>query len=138
MFKITNAFTIEKNPEKYKYSQSEIIYLVSSVEKVEKNKLKYIFSDGHAYVEFTKFYNQISELNYLDWEAIESKKWFILYQIRDRRRRKQAEFLVYQNVPFDCLEGIVTFNQTTLNHVQMVLSNHNKELYNDIRPNWYY
>ena len=130
--------TIKSNPQKYKHPQSDIIYIVSSIEKIEQKKLKYVFSDGHAYVEFTKFYNQREDLLYLDWETLESTAWFNTKLDPDRRRRKQSEFLVYQSLPLECLEGIATYDEIALNHVKMVLSNHDKELYNTIKKEWYY
>lgn len=118
--------------------QSEIIYLVSSVEKIEKAGLQYIFTDGHAKIQFSKFFNNRNDLLKLDWNVINDNKWNNTDLDPDRKRRKQAEFLVYESLPLECLEGIAVYNEDILNYVNDVLAKHNKQLYTNIKKDWYY
>lgn len=131
-------YKIKNNFEIYKCHQSEIIYLVSSVEKIEESGLKYVFTDAHAYTGFKKFYNQKNELVNLDWEVLKSDNWAKTALDPDRKRRKQAEFLIYETLPFESLEGIGVFVKTQEEYVKEVLLNHDKKLYTGIKKDWYY
>ncbi len=130
--------TINSNPLEYQVLQSDIIYLVSSVEKIEEVGLQYVFTDGHFSLKFTEFYNQKGYLSKLDWEVIKAKYWADTEEDNDRSRRKQAEFLVYQTVPFECLGAILVHNQEVKDSIDKVLSKHGKNLYTSIRKDWYY
>ena len=74
------------------YSQNEIIYLVSSVDEIIKNKLQFVFTDSHAYQSYAGFYNSIDDLKQLDWDVIYSKNWKNVENDNERMSRKQAEF----------------------------------------------
>lgn len=131
-------FAIKSNPQEYEVEQSDIIYLVSSVEKIEEYKLDYIFNDGHFNFAFTKFYNKKEDLNKLDWNTINAKFWANTQDDNDKERRRQAEFLVYKNIPFDCIGAIISYNEVVQKHVATMLLKHNKKLYNEVKTNYYF
>ena len=49
--------------------QDRIIYIVSSIDQIEKEQLKYVFTDGHAVMGYTEFFNNKEDLDKVDWEV---------------------------------------------------------------------
>ena len=89
-------------------SASDIVYLACSVVRIVSNGNKFYFSDGHATDILSSFYDQtnINNLVYiLDWKAIKSHYWGGNENL-DLKRKKQAEFLVLDDIAPDCLHGI--------------------------------
>ncbi|WP_353620332.1 DarT ssDNA thymidine ADP-ribosyltransferase family protein, partial [Geobacillus sp. AYS3] len=82
----------------YAKGQDEIIYLVSRKDVIHCGRLRYVFTDGHAIMKITDFYNNLGNLGKIDWNIMYSPFWFETEEDPDRERRRQAEFLVYQFV----------------------------------------
>lgn len=91
---------------------SEIIYCVSSVQKVLDAKLDFMYTDGHATDGFTRYYypkdvNNI--INQIDFKATNAKFWKDENDL-DLKRRKEAEFLLKQDLEYTNILGFVTFD----------------------------
>jgi hypothetical protein len=67
---------------------------------------------------FTGFYNDINDLDKVDWGIVSKRYWNNTDDDYDRMRRKQAEFLVKGFVPVNCVEAIVVFNEEKRTFVQ--------------------
>lgn len=95
----------------------EIVYVVVSLAQIiEDEKITYYFTDGHATDSFTNFYTRqdISHLQEkLDIQAITSRIWSGENIDRDLKRRKQAEFLVKNDIPPEYIIGYVCYNQSS-------------------------
>lgn len=92
----------------------DIIYCVSSVQKIIDLQLEFVFTDGHAVGDFSTQFttNDIYNINnIIDKKAINAKYW-IDYNDLDKKRRKEAEFLVLGDIALDGILGYVTYNQT--------------------------
>jgi hypothetical protein len=90
-----------------------IVYCVTSVQKIIDLNLDYVFTDGHAVDSFTTLYNNVNindieEL--LDWNAIKAVYWKSEDDL-DKKRRKEAEFLVMGDIDFSAILGYVVYNQ---------------------------
>lgn len=90
----------------YDGGQQEVIYLLSSVERVASGNRSWCFTDGHAVEAVTEFFSDAGDLARIDWEAIQHWSWKNTEADPDRKRRKQAEFLVYQSLPWGWIEEI--------------------------------
>ena len=78
------------------------------------HQLDFVFTDGHAVDKFSTFYNAndfalIDKI--LDIDAIKSKFWKDDKDL-DKKRRKEAEFLVENDVPISAIVGYICFNET--------------------------
>lgn len=134
-------YTISRgNVPGYTQGQKEIIHLVANVERIARDGINFIFTDGHAVVELSQFFTDLTDLDKIDWDVIQSRYWNDTLQDPDRCRRRQAEFLIFLSLPWDyiqeigvrlsTIERIVVqiFDQTGVNHHPDVI----------IRPEWYY
>ena len=93
-----------------------IIYIVCKVGKIIKKNKVFYFTDGHATNNFTTFYDRsrITELPILvDWDAVRAKYWGGDENL-DIRRKKQAEFLVLDDIKSSCIFAFGCFNEKAL------------------------
>ncbi len=121
-----------------KRSQEEIIYLVSSIEKVVSLKSDFVFYDGHGYHNFSQAFNDVKFLDKIDWDIVNASKWFDSESDPDRKRRKQAEFLIKNELTIDAIIGIAAYNDKALNNVSSQLKKHSREIKTVAMSNWYY
>ncbi len=104
--------------ENYQDGQGSIIYLESSLEAIKQSKISWCFSDGHAIEKVTQFFNSENALDNLDWDLINGWSWGNTDQDNDRKRRKQAEFLVHRFFPWDLIAGIGVISESVQREVQ--------------------
>ncbi len=115
----------------------DIIYIACSVIKIFNLGYEFYFSDGHATDVLTTFFDKqaIKNINkIIDWEAITASYWGDKDNL-DLKRKKQAEFLVKEDVSPNCIVGYGCYNE----HAQNKLVNFgvNKKLVKII-PKAYY
>lgn len=101
-------FVLESTPA------SKIIYMVCSLDRVIKKYDRYIFSDGHATDNFTTFYNNFKILELpkiIDWSAVKARYWSGNDNL-NLKRKKQAEFLLDDDLTPDLIFGFGCYNET--------------------------
>jgi hypothetical protein len=91
----------------------DIIYLACSIDRIIDANLEFYFSDGHATNQYTSFYekDQIYRINeIIDWEAIKASYWGGDENL-NIKRKKQAEFLVLNDLHPNLIVGFGCYNQ---------------------------
>jgi hypothetical protein len=119
-------------------SQESIISIVSSTQDIQSAGLDFVFTDGHGIMTFTKFFNNLSDLNQVDWELMKSRYWNDTIDEPDRKRRRQAEFLVFERFPLNHANAIAVKTQRMKRQVDSLLKKLNCSIAVYVRPNWYY
>jgi ssDNA thymidine ADP-ribosyltransferase, DarT len=132
-----------RSPMLYRLARTEgqgrVVYLVSSVERLQELKLRFVYSDGHGLPAITRWFDDPAHLDGLDWETILSRFWFDTEEDPDRCRRKQAELLVHRFVPWEALLGIAAISEEMLEEVRARLGETLGQMpYLRVRPDWYY
>ncbi len=93
--------------------QEDIVYCVTSVAKISLLNLPFLFTDGHAFENISKFY-EIGDLqnifNLVDFRAVKASRWSDETQDTDIKRRKQAEFLVLGDIAANAIVAFVVYN----------------------------
>lgn len=118
--------------------QTPILHLVTTAEKVAATGIEFCFSDGHAAVRYSDFYNSLTDLNQIDWAIMQEQYWGDTDEDGDRKRRRQAEFLVYQRVPWTLFIGIGVINVDIQQQTEKILQNMNLSAPVKIKCDWYY
>lgn len=132
-------FTIHKgNVEGYNQGQETVIHLVSTAEAIEATVLAFAFSDGHAIMSYTQFSDDLENLDMVDWEIMEARYWNDTEDDNDRKRRRQAEFLVHQFCPWALITEIGVINGSMQAQVRQILQNFNHQPTVKVYSNWYY
>lgn len=116
----------------------EIVILVSSLHHVARQGLPFLFTDMHAYYRWATYYNNLVDLDKVDW---------LLLQARDFKRdendpakfeRYQAEALVHQHCPVSGLIGVVCHSETGKIQAQAQVQAQGLNLPVHSRPGWYF
>ena len=103
-----------------RFPQDEIIYLVCRLENIVQHCSEWIFSDGHAKDRLTRFFNNLGDLDEIDWDTVTQQYWRPTEDDYDRQRRKQAEFLVMRHVPVHCIKGLVVKTEARKHQIEII------------------
>lgn len=137
-FRTSMLYVIQKGFNGVKeLSPDKIVYCVTSIKKISDSDLNFIYSDGHATNSFTSFYDpkDLSEIeNQIDFRATKVDNWIDENDL-DLKRRKEAELLVENDIPFKCLLGFVTNNENSKSYISKFGIEEKKIV---IRSNYYF
>jgi len=96
---------------------SNIVYCVTSIEKIIESKNDYLFTDGHPLNRLTTIHtkDEIEDLyEIIDKKAIKSIQWSDENDL-DLKRRKEAEFLLLGDLGIDSIVGFVVYDEMAKN-----------------------
>lgn len=132
-------FTISRGNVAGRVGQEEMIYLVSAVESAITGGLSWVFTDGHAIVErLTRFFDHVDDLVEVDWTIVRARYWGDTVEEPDRKRRKQAEFLVYEHFPASLFGAVAVMNSQVRMIAEEIVADASSGLSVVERPAWYY
>ncbi|OGU10616.1 MAG: hypothetical protein A2X61_05140 [Ignavibacteria bacterium GWB2_35_12] len=133
LYEIQNGFKVTM------VKPQDIIYFVTTIRRTKEEGCNYIFTDGHAAAISSQFFNVDEDLKNIDWNVINGQYWFDTAEDPDRKRRKQAEFLVYLQVPLSTIIGIGVFNNNIKNDVEALLQSYNiNKIIVKVKEDYYY
>jgi hypothetical protein len=126
--------------EGYSEGQEPLIYLVAYAERVAECGYPFVFSDGHGIMKFSRWFDDLRDLHYVDWETVNANFWADTVEDNDRKRRKQAEFLVRDFCPWSLIHGVAVFTVRAKRRVEQIFSLHSEALRRVVKVNkgWYY
>ena len=87
-------------------------------------------------LDFTDFFNDFKDIGRIDWRLMRAKYWFDSDMYPDRSRRRQAEFLVYQFLPWNLVTNIVVYDAANAKVVSDILGEQSPAV--DVKRGWYY
>jgi hypothetical protein len=118
--------------------QSSVLYLVSSVRQVIAKGLPFCFTDGHAEMGPTLYYNDWrNDRDKVPWDVMDLRYWNDTAAEPDRKRRRQAEFLVQQAFPWDGFEKIGVYDSAAAGEVQRILAGRTTPPV-EVHRDWYF
>jgi hypothetical protein len=91
----------------------DIIYCVTSIQKIVETKQEFVYTNGHALDTFSSQFipQDVADIdNQVDFQAIKVKDWNSPTDL-DLKRRMQAEFLLLGDLPNTAILGFVVYNQ---------------------------
>jgi len=122
----------------YRDGQGPILHfqidMKSAINWANQNEIRWAFSDGNAGSYYTAFYNNLSDLDKINWDAV------FATDFRDSlvKEGKQAEFLIHASCPWKLIEKIGVYNRSTFDHVSNILQNSPYKPALSIERTWYY
>jgi len=117
--------------------QEHILTLRTDLAAVQAAQVTFVFTDGHPTMAFSDFYEDPTDFVRLDWNAIESRSWGGEAN-QDRRRRKEAEFLVYQCLPTSAFLEIGVLTSRVAERVQQIVHKAGLKVPVNVQANWYF
>ena len=124
--------------EGYAEGQEPLIYLVTTAQAVGKSSCRWVFTDGHATMAFTDFYDDLRDLDKVDWQVMRSRYWYDTPEQPDRKRRRQAEFLIRDLCPWDLIAEIGVMTADVRERVNTILASVDQRPLVTVRRAWYY
>jgi hypothetical protein len=124
----------------YDEGQAPLIYLVTSIERVNAARRRWVFSDGHGLAALTSWHDDAARLEQVDWQLVGERYWSDRPDDNDRQRRKQAEFLVWQDLPWSAIGGIAVLDAPMKAAVEAILGKNPQSSHPPVRVrrDWYY
>lgn len=120
--------------------QPSLVYLVSTVQHVAYDDLEWVFSNGHGIAAYTEWFDDLDDLDKVDWDMVYQRYWSDNTNDMDRQRRKQAEFMIHRFCPWAVIEEIGVVNVWAKNRAEGILGQFGQEFQRPVRlkPDWYY
>ncbi len=125
---------VPSNPD----GQRLLVHLVTTVERIVAQGLEWAFTDGHAVIGYTRFFADAADLDQVDWQTVNAEYWFDTAEDPDRKRRKQAEFLVFRFVPIAALVEVIVCDDEVAKVVRKILTTSGCGLPVWVEPSFYY
>jgi hypothetical protein len=121
-----------RNVDGYDGGQDQIVHLCTYVADAIGCGQPWAFTDRHAELSYASFYDDLAELDQVEWKAMPLRYW------RDCKETRQAEFLVHGRFPWACVRAIGVHNSSTQQSVTSILSQADHKPRILIKPEWYY
>ena len=120
--------------------QREIVHLVSGVGRVQELGLPFVFTDGHPLTtQFTRFESDPALLpGLLDWDVLLNSWWNNTPGCRDRKRKRQAEFLIHGAAPWAVVRGVVVKDDLAQREAEEIVAGSGHRPRVLCLPEWYY
>ncbi|WP_093411748.1 type II toxin-antitoxin system toxin DNA ADP-ribosyl transferase DarT [Salipiger profundus] len=129
LLNIKTGYGVPKKPLK------DIVILVSSLHRLKKQRIPFVFSDRHAYLKTAKFSNDLKDLGRIIWHVLQARD-FRRDDI-DKFEKYQAEALVYRHVPISALLGVVCYDAAARDHVKQIARDHDVDVQIIKRGSWF-
>jgi hypothetical protein len=112
--------------------------LVLDAQEVAGAQLPFVFTDGHAVIGYTRFFTDLEAITNVDFEVMRARYWNDTSEDGDRKRRRQAEFLVHTYVPWELIREIGVLDSQMRDRVNLLLRGETHVPPVRIRAGWYY
>ncbi len=121
----------------YSEGQRSIVHLVCSAEAVSDADAPFVFTDGDADMDLSDFFDDLGNLNKIDWKIMQAEYWADTDDDGDRKRRRQAEFLVHRFAPWSLVVKIGVLDAGMAKRMTEVLGGAETPLVS-VERGWYY
>lgn len=132
-------YTIDRgNVPNYAEGQAPIVHLVANAERIVGAGLPFAFTDGHADIGYSEFFDDLTRLNEVDWDIMKATYWNDTADDGDRKRRRQAEFLVFDFLPWKYVDEIGVINASMAQRVRAIVDASTAAPRVTVHRDWYY
>lgn len=123
---------IQKRPNE------EIVILVSSLHRLAELGLPFLFTDSHAYYQWSNYYSDLADLDKIDWPLLQHRNFKRDPEDPAKFERYQAEALIHQHLPVGGLLGIVCYTDQLKQSIEQQVQARNLSLPVYARTGWYF
>lgn len=102
LYNIITGHNVRKVPS------DQIVMIVTQLSTLQERRIPFVFTDRHALLASSHFYNSISDLNTaVDWKILQNRDFKRDNADPGKLERYQAEALVYRHLPLDAVSVMV-------------------------------
>lgn len=120
----------------YKDGQGPVVHLVADmldvVDWAKAEMRRWAFTDINAANRAADFYNDLSNLDKLNWNAIGARQWVSC------RDHKMAEFLVHKSFPWELVRGVATYSENIGAKAMAAFGKSGHRPKVEVKKEWYY
>jgi hypothetical protein len=121
-----------------KYNNQDIIILVSSLPHLQQQNIPFLFTDSHAYHQYANFYEDLTDLDKIDWPLLQRRDFKRDPDDPRKFERYQAEALIHRHCPISGLLGIICYTDELQAQIEHLITQHKTPLKVHQRRNWYF
>jgi hypothetical protein len=119
-------------------SNDEIVILVSSLYRVEQLGLPFVFTNAHAYPDWTDYYSDLANLGEIDWSILQQRDFKRDPDDPRKMERYQAEALIHHHLQITGLLGIMCYTDAMKERIEQEVAARGLTLPVHARPGWYF
>jgi ssDNA thymidine ADP-ribosyltransferase, DarT len=116
----------------------EIAILVTSLRRLHRDGVPFVFTDRHAYLQAAEFSADLADLSRVDWTILQNRDFKCDPNDLGKMERYQAEALVHQHLPVNSLLGIVCYDSKTQGEITAEAERQGVDLKIVAKPSWYF
>jgi hypothetical protein len=132
-------YTLSRNNYDFRDGFDEVVYLVSSLERLTEVDVRWIVSDRNAALGVADFVGRDGDLDsHVDWPLMRVRQWGQTERDPERPDRRMAECLAHQAVPWMAVERIVTKTSATRDTVRAILAERGHDREVSVGADWYF
>lgn len=117
---------------------AEVVILVSSLRGLAEKGVAAIYTDRHAYLRAANFFSSLDDLDKIDWPLLRRRDFRHDVDDPEKTERYQAEALVYNHMPVECLAGVVCHGEAQRRAIERGREEAGVGLEVIARPSWYF
>ncbi len=132
-------YTIHRgNVEGFDGRQGQVVHLVVQAEAAMGCGRPWCFTDGHAEMAVSRFHADWAERDCVDWPLMKQRYWSDTADEPDRKRRRQAEFLLHGACPVSLIAEVGVYDSVAKEGVEAVAEQHDAQWPVRVMKDWYY
>lgn len=116
----------------------EIVILVSSLLHVKSLGLPFVFTNAHAYLDWTNYYSDLAQLSEIDWGILQRRDFKRDPDDPKKMERYQAEALIFQHLPIQGILGIVCYTEKLKQDIEQQIQSKSLKVSVHARTGWYF
>jgi hypothetical protein len=121
-----------------KRPNADIAILVSSLPKLQASGVPFVFTNGHAYMQETDYFNDVRDLDKIDWGILQKRDFRRDPDDPGKMGRYQAEALAHRRVPVSALLGIACYDAGAKAGLEAEVARRGLALRVIARPDYYF
>lgn len=121
-----------------KVANEDIVFVVSSLYRVQEKEIDFVFTDRHAYLFNTNFYNNLQNIDQIDWLILQQRDFHRDPDNPEKIERYQAEALIHSHLPTEAFLGLVCYTETIKQQLQKMAEDRNQSLKIVKKTSWYF
>ena len=117
---------------------ADIVILVTSLHKLRASGVRYLFTNGHAFLRETDYFEDLADLVKVDWDLLRRKDFKRDPEDPGKLGRYQAEAIIHRHMPVDALSGIACYDSRAQERVDHEVQTRGLTLKVRAMSSWYF
>jgi hypothetical protein len=116
----------------------QIVILVSSLRRVTKFGIPFVFTDRHAYTLMANYFTNLDDLDKINWEILNRRDFRHDPDDPAKKEQYQAEARIWKQLPLEGLLGICCYTAPVNDWLQAELAKRKLTMQTRVQGNWYF